>query len=241
MVSMRQVIDGFEFGDNDNGPLSWNGLTKKPSKFPPMEHRHHVNDIDGLSSSGGGGVSSWDDLTDKPSTFPPDSHGHSINDIESLQNALNSKAPVDHSHDYAPTGHSHNYATTQQGALADTAVQPEDLSTVATTGTYADLEGLPQIPSSPGDVGAAPASHTHTIANVTGLQSAIDGKAPSSHSHSVSDVTGLDAALSGKAEAVIVTTGSESRPDADTVLWIGGTTQPINALNNVDIWFEAGA
>nr|DAL53154.1 MAG TPA_asm: receptor binding complex [Caudoviricetes sp.] len=39
------------------------------------------------------------------------------------------------------------------------------------------------------DVGAAPASHTHTIAQVTGLQSALDGKANSSHTHAASDIT----------------------------------------------------
>lgn len=39
------------------------------------------------------------------------------------------------------------------------------------------------------DVGAAPTSHTHTIAQVTGLQTALDGKASSSHTHSASDIT----------------------------------------------------
>lgn len=39
------------------------------------------------------------------------------------------------------------------------------------------------------DVGAAPASHTHTIAQVSGLQAALDGKAASSHTHSAADIT----------------------------------------------------
>lgn len=39
-----------------------------------------------------------------------------------------------------------NYATAAQGQLADTAVQPEDLSTVATTGDYNDLTNKPSIP-----------------------------------------------------------------------------------------------
>jgi len=38
-------------------------------------------------------------------------------------------------------------ATTAQGALADSAVQPGDLATVATTGAYSDLTGTPTIPS----------------------------------------------------------------------------------------------
>ena len=57
-------------------------------------------------------------------------------------------------------------ATSAQGAKADTAVQPGDLATVATSGAYGDLSGTPTIPSSPGDVGAAPAVHTHTAGDV---------------------------------------------------------------------------
>ena len=38
-----------------------------------------------------------------------------------------------------------NYATAAQGALADTAIQPADLATVATTGAYSDLSGTPSL------------------------------------------------------------------------------------------------
>lgn len=52
----------------------------------------------------------------------------------------------------------------------------------------------------------ATASHTHTITNVTGLQTALDGKQPlgsyaaAVHTHAMSDVTGLSTALAGKAD-----------------------------------------
>ena len=39
------------------------------------------------------------------------------------------------------------WATSAQGANADTAVQPGDLATVATTGAYSDLTGTPTIPA----------------------------------------------------------------------------------------------
>lgn len=48
-------------------------------------------------------------------------------------------------------------------------------------------------------VGAAPVAHTHPIADVTGLQAALDGKAVSNHTHSISGVNGLQAALDAKA------------------------------------------
>lgn len=45
---------------------------------------------------------------------------------------------------------------------------------MATSGSYGDLSDTPAIPSAPGDVGAAPASHTHAIEDVTGLQAVIN-------------------------------------------------------------------
>ena len=51
-----------------------------------------------------------------------------------------------------------DYATAAQGAKADSAVQPGDLATVATTGSYDDLADRPTIPSTPGDIGAATAA-----------------------------------------------------------------------------------
>lgn len=38
-------------------------------------------------------------------------------------------------------------------------------------------------------------THTHIIAGVTGLQTALDGKAPTVHTHDTADITGLDDAL----------------------------------------------
>lgn len=46
--------------------------------------------------------------------------------------------------------------------------------------------------------GKANASHTHTIAQVTGLQTALDGKAALTHTHTIAQVTGLQAALDAK-------------------------------------------
>lgn len=37
--------------------------------------------------------------------------------------------------------------------------------------------------------------------------------------------------------SVLVSTGSEARPTADTVLWLGGATEPVN-MTNGDLWFS---
>ncbi|MFC4223798.1 hypothetical protein [Lysinibacter cavernae] len=47
-----------------------------------------------------------------------------------------------------------------------------------------------------------PLTHTHTVAQVTGLDAALTGKAPAVHSHALSQVNGLDAALAEKAQSI---------------------------------------
>ncbi|MFB9778830.1 hypothetical protein [Rhodococcus baikonurensis] len=45
-----------------------------------------------------------------------------------------------------------------------------------------------------------PTAHSHAVADVTGLQGALDGKAATSHTHAEGDVTGLTAKLATKAD-----------------------------------------
>jgi hypothetical protein len=62
------------------------------------------------------------------------------------------------------------------------------------------------------------ASHTHSIADVTGLQTALDGKqasgsyAAATHSHIISDVTGLQTALDGKQASLGFTPYNSTNP-----------------------------
>jgi hypothetical protein len=46
--------------------------------------------------------------------------------------------------------------------------------------------------------------HTHGISDVTGLQAALDGKAAASHTHTIANVTGLQSALDAKATSADV-------------------------------------
>mgnify|MGYP001941818328 CR=1 FL=1 len=55
----------------------------------------------------------------------------------------------------------------------------------------------------------ADTAHTHTIANVTGLQAALAGKAATSHKHSISDVTGLHAEISARPNGWIIRAASQ--------------------------------
>jgi hypothetical protein len=50
--------------------------------------------------------------------------------------------------------------------------------------------------------GKAPTSHSHAISDITALQAALDAKAPSTHLHAIADVTNLQTTLNGKAATV---------------------------------------
>ena len=55
--------------------------------------------------------------------------------------------------------------------------------------------------------GKADVEHTHEIADVDGLQGALDGKANTVHTHTTAQVDGLDAALAGKANKATTLAG----------------------------------
>lgn len=79
---------------------------------------------------------------------------------------------------------------------------------------WADVTGKPS--------SFTPSAHSHAIVDVTGLQTALDGKqasgsyADSSHGHAISDVTGLQTALDGKQAAGSYAASTHSHAIGDT-------------------------
>lgn len=77
-------------------------------------------------------------------------------------------------------------------------------------GNPVDVGGGDAAPVAWGDVTGKPstfppATHTHVVADVTGLKAGLDGKAASSHTHTVAEVPGLQAIiddLTGRLEAL---------------------------------------
>ena len=115
--------------------------------------------------------------------------------------ALKSESSTDHNHDS-------QYLKLSGGTLTGSL----SATSIASTGSI--TEGGTALSSK-----YAAKSHSHAISDVTGLQSALNGKAASSHSHAVSDVTGLQNALDGKAasshsHAVSDVTGLQDALDA---------------------------
>ena len=140
-----------------------------------------------------------------------------ISDIWGLQYALENKAHIDHEHRIqsvaglkeglkakADAEHDHAVATADQPGFMSVA-DKEKLDSLGggsggTTSqparTIAQITGLQTALD-----GKAAAGHNHTIDALTGLQTALDGKAAAGHNHTIDALTGLQAALDGKAAA----------------------------------------
>ncbi|WKV20432.1 hypothetical protein 16Q_039 [Pseudomonas phage 16Q] len=189
-----------------NGLADWSTITNKPSSFPPMQHPHPMNDVDGLMD--------WVDsieasMPEKLSQLVDDigfmrvSDGVDYSSIKNTPNQFSGKyqdiigAPV-----LAPVASSGSYNDLTNRPAIPTL---PSLSTVALSGLYSDLVGNPVISYpvtsvnsktgalalSSSDVGAAPLVHTHSISNITGLQAALDGKANSSSAKRQETFSGL--------------------------------------------------
>lgn len=182
-------------------------------------HTHVAGDVSGLGTAAtrdvgttAGTVAAGDD-TRLSDARTPTAHGHTAGDVSGL-------APVATSGAYgdltgrptlgtAAATDATAYATAAQGAKADAAVQSVNGQTGAVTLAAAD-------------VGAAPTSHGHAIADVTGLQTALDGKAPASHTHTasqISDSTATGRAVLTAADAASARTAIGAAADTELRRW----------------------
>ena len=78
----------------------------------------------------------------------------------------------------------------------------------AGTVTIADVTGLQTELD-----GKAPTVHTHAQADITGLNTTLAGKAPLEHTHTTDEVTGLDTALAGKSDVGHIHTAATTTVD----------------------------
>ena len=144
----------------------------------------------------------------------PATHTHAISDVTNLQASLDAKAPLASPAltgvPTAPTAvagtNSTQIATTAFVSSAMSAAGAGDmLRSVYDTNNDGKVNAADSSDAAPwsGITGKpstfTPSYHTHIIADVTGLQTALDGKADTSHAHIIADVTGLQAAIDSKA------------------------------------------
>ena len=145
----------------------------------------------------------YSDLAGKPSTFPPAAHSHTIANVTDLQ------ATVDKAHEHAnkaaldkisEAGGKLAYGGTAVGGASgwtELADKPSTFPPAAHSHTIANVTDLQTMLNS-----KAASAHGHAVADVTGLQSLLDGKAAVGHTHAAADVTGLATALAGKVSSV---------------------------------------
>ena len=144
----------------------------------------------------------WSGVQNKPSTFTPSAHTHTISNITGLQDALNGKAASSHTHAIAnvtglqsaldgkaSSGHTHSLFSGEIHFSIGTYTDPANgISTAikASGGIASDVfyEGTTKLSDKYQPKGSyAASSHTHTIAQITNLQSTLDGKSNNGHTH----------------------------------------------------------
>ncbi len=157
--------------------------------------------------SGGGGTTAWNDITGKPTEFNPSAHAHAVTDVTGLQTALNAKADASTTAT-ALSGKANSTHSHVPGDITDLAEWIQDMiagflvaganvaltyndaanqltiAATAPTGSvdWASVTGKPST--------FAPSAHTHGIVDVTGLQTALDGKSATTHAHNLVDLNG---------------------------------------------------
>lgn len=199
----------------DDGVTDWDSIINKPSAYPAMSHPHPMDDVNGLKE--------WAEQVEE---MMPRKLSQLEDDVglmksgDSISYSILQDKPILFSGEYedlegkpqmAPVAFSGEYSD-----LANTPVIPTlpTLGKVAYSSDYNDLSNKPTIPTvnypvvsvngktgavvlSSSDTGSAPATHTHTISNITGLQAALDSKQNSTVSRrqevysGVTDAAGL--------------------------------------------------
>ena len=181
----------------------WNSITIPESLKNPTSLSIQLNG--GTATVYDGSAAKSIDITPAGIGAAASAHTHTIANVTGLQSALDGKAASSHTH-------TKSQITDFPASLKNPTSVVIKLNSGTTEGTNMftyDGSTAKSIDITPAGIGAAASSHTHTIANVTGLQSALDGKAASSHTHAIANVTGLQTALDSKAAS------SHTHGDAD--------------------------
>jgi hypothetical protein len=192
--ALQDQIDNI---DVSGGDADWGSITGKPSTFPPSAHNHdgdylkaetdptvpaHVKGITEQNiadwNAGGGGGPSYDDTgikADLATETQARIDGDTALDlrIDAVEGSISGGGGfVDAPNDGKLYGRqSENWEEVPDGGVSD----------------WADIENKPtEFP---------PSAHNHAIANVTGLQDALDDRADADHTHEIADVNGLQDAL----------------------------------------------
>lgn len=215
-------------GGGGGGSVDWTAITGRPTTFQPNAHQHVASEIVsgtfpagvtlpvagvGAGALGAGVTLAWSQLTGVPSTFTPAAHTQAWSTITGTPSSFPSDwtTMANRPATFTPSPHRHGWA---------------ELDNVpATFAPSAHTHPWDQVTGKPTTFAPAPhrhlwsdldnVAHSHTIADVVGLQSALDGKAglTSANFNSLS-VLGYTVAT------VIVSSTAPSGGAPENTLWI---------------------
>lgn len=189
--------------------VDWSDILNKPTEFPPESHTHEMDDVNGLTDKVTeieGGISDLEDSISAISTSL--AFGGSFSAATGLIVEGAKVGIVDGSAIPAAGSQPNTFLicvdagdTPATMAEGDWLVSngTEWVPVIYSSGSagsvdWANVENKPDF-----DATYAPIDHTHEIADVDGLQDALDAKPDDNHTHEIADVDGLQAALDGKA------------------------------------------
>lgn len=223
-LAYAQVAETGSYNDLSNKPVLFSGSYADLAGKPVLFSGNYA-DLSGKPVLFDGTYTS---LTGKPTSFVPSAHTHAISDITGLQGSLDGKVS---------TGSNIPYSVLTGTPVIPAAQIQSDWNQVNT----ASLDFIKNKPSIPvvsypvtsvntktgavvltnADIGAAATSHTHSIADVSGLQASLDSKATTASLSGYVTSSALTTSLSGYVTSTALTTGLSAKFNTPT----GNTTQ----------------
>ena len=172
------------------GPVEWSAITGKPSTFTPATHTHAIADVTGLQTA-----------LDAKAT-PADVTAAVSSVIDAAPAALDTLNEL-----AAALGDDANFASTVTTALSAKAPLASPTFTGTVSGVTKAMVGLGNVDNT--SDASKPIS--------TATQTALDAKAAATHTHVIADVTGLQTALDGKQAAGSYASYDQSLNTTDAV------------------------
>lgn len=168
-VALGKLEKGLDTKKDATWVPSWSDITSKPSSFNPASHTHTSNEVSKMTGYVKGAVTSAIAATDSLNSA-----------ISKLEVALDGKSDV-HTHPYRPSSWVPSWS--------DVTGKPS-FATVATSGSYNDLTDKPNLIT----INDSTTSATTQTWSAKKINDSLATKAASSHTHNVADVTGLGTA-----------------------------------------------
>lgn len=202
------------------------------SAYAPLSHTHSnyatttaLNELTTTVSGKANATHSHNDtyyteaeVNTKLSSKADTSHTHTISNVTNLQSTLDGKAATSHgTHVSYSTTAPVMDGTASVGSASTVARSDHKHPTDTSRASQTDLNSLSSTVATKANATHthteyAPLSHSHTISNIDGLQTALDGKAASSHKHYATSVTTTGEDLDDYTDAGIYTFAQSYAP-----------------------------